>query len=212
MEMSCGSASAALQTRGGRWGLRSWSSCSGTLRVRGSSLRWRLGVLLSVGGWLSTLGTVGFGGWGSHRRAGRSAGCLCMATAGVIDDGEPFLGVICGMRLERQLGSAVEGVSNFAARDVLALYTELDAIRGADNAVGKIQGKFGGWVAAEVIVVLELVEVAGDGDDVVARAIALDHSARLPFQRPFNQWLRGPVVLVGKGDVGQRPWRGIWVH
>lgn len=175
--MSCGSASTALQTRGGCWSLRSWGPRSRTLRIRGSSLRWRLGVLLSVGRWLSTLGTVGFGGWGSHRRAGRSAGCLCLATAGIVDDGEPFLGVICGMRLERQLGSAVEGVANFAARDVLALYTELDAICGADNAVGKIQGEFGGWVAAEVIVVLEFVEIAGDGDDVVARAIALDRKS-----------------------------------
>lgn len=105
----------------------------------------------------------------------------------------------------------MEGVSDLAAGDVLALDAELGAVDGADDAVGQVEGKFGSGVAAEVVVVFELVEVAGGGHDVEAAAVALEHGAGLALQSALDQGLGGAMLLVGEGDVGEGARRGVGV-
>lgn len=97
----------------------------------------------------------------------------------------------------------MEGISNLAAGDVLALDAELGAVDGANDAVGQVEGEFGSGVAAEIVVVLELVEVAGGCHDVEAAAVALEHGARLALQSTLDQGLGGAVLLVREGDVGE---------
>lgn len=115
------------------------------------------------------------------------------------------------MSLEAELGVGVEGVADLARGDVLALDVELDAVNGTDDAVGQIQGELGGGVLAEVVVVLELVQVAGWADDVVAGGVALDDGTRATLEGALDQGLSGAVVHVGEGDAGERAWGRVWV-
>lgn len=139
-----------------------------------------LAVLLAVGGRVvlcrsSSGAALSSGGGGCCYGGGsRGAGCagggvdVGRAAGSVLDDGPPFLSVGGGVGFELEFGGGVEGVSDLAAGDVFALDAELAAVDGADDAVGKVEGEFGGGVAAEVVVVFKFVQVACWRHDIVA--------------------------------------------
>lgn len=163
-----------------------------------------------VCGWLGAAGTVRLsrsiirgGSWGCNGGGGRGTRGRGVASRSVLDDGEPFLGVGGGMGLELQFGGGVEGIANPVAGNILALDAEFGAVSGADHTVWEEQRELRGGVAAEVVVVFEFVQVARGGDDVVARAVALDDSAGATLQRALNERLGGLVVLIGEVNVGQ---------
>lgn len=202
------------------------SSNRGSSR-RGSSSLCSLGLLhllLGVGGRQALAGHAAGGasnasrrGRGGRRRRGRSErGCHSRgsgdrAAGSLLDNGPPLLRVVGGVGLEAKLGVRVEGVSDFAAGNVLALHVELDAVNGADDAFRQVQRKLRGRVAAEIVVVLELVQIARRGDDVVACAVALDEGARATLERAFDERLCGAVLHVREGDAGEGARGRVWV-
>lgn len=201
-------------------------------RNRGSSSSLRrlclLHLILGVGGWLSLAGHAAGGASrasrgdsGGRRRGGRSerrrrsrsssSSSHRRSAGSLLDNGPPLLSIIGGVGLEAELGVCVEGVTNFAAGNVLALHVELHAVNGADDAVWQVQRELWGGVAAEVVVVLELVQVARRRDDVVSRVVALDHGARATLERALDQRLGGAVVHVREGDAGEGARGRVWV-
>lgn len=107
------------------------------------------------------------------------------------------------MGLEAEFGGFVEGVADRPGGDILTLDVELNTVDGADDTIGKIEGQLGGRVAAEVIVVLELVQVARRADNIVAGGVALDDGAGATLERALNQRLRGAVVLIREFNASE---------
>ena len=75
------------------------------------------------------------------------------------------------MRFEGELGRAAE-LSAEVLGHVLALDVELLARRAADDGVGQIDAQLRNGILAQVVVILELVQELGRGDDVVCRVVA----------------------------------------
>ena len=114
------------------------------------------------------------------------------------------------MGLEGILVGHGELVAKAAARNILALDLELQAINGTNHAVGKVQRGLGSRVLCEIVVGLELVHELGGSDDPESGLVLLKQLA-LALQGASNQRLGGSVVLVGEADVGHAAWRSVGV-
>lgn len=133
-------------------------------------------------------------GWRScrartQRRDGTGDGLLS-STDHFLDHVPPLLRVRRRVRLEVELRRRVERIANLAARHVLSLQAEFDAVNPADHALRQIQRQLRRGIFVEVVVVLELVQVPRRRDDVVPGVVSLHDGARLPFERSFDQRLR----------------------
>lgn len=110
---------------------------------------------------------------------------------------EPLLGFCGAVGLELQLRGARQLAAD-ALRLVLTLDIELVVLGSADNGIGQVDAKFGLGVLALGVVVLELVEVPGRGDDVVAGVVApRELVARLAVKRALDERLGRGVISVG---------------
>ena len=84
----------------------------------------------------------------------------------------PLHGIARAVRLECKFRRRRQLRADLAAADVLSPDHKLDAVDGADRAVQQAQRHFGAGVFAEVVVVLEFVQIPCRRDRVIPRAVA----------------------------------------
>ena len=150
-------------------------------------------------------------------RAGSSEGrgyAGTKSTGDISNDIEPLLGFRDAVGLELQLRGARQ-LAGDALGLVLALDVELLVFGGTDDGIGQINAEFGLGVLVHGVVVLELVEVPGRGDDVVAGVVApRELVARLAVERAFDERPGSGVIVVrNRGeDVVEFTGRFVFVH
>ena len=107
------------------------------------------------------------------------------------------------MSFEGELVVHLECRPDFAFRHVLAFDIELLARDSSNSAFREVKGEFGAGVFAEVVVVVELVEILGTGHDVMAGFVSSEGSypATFSLQGPRYQGLCRWVILVGIIDM-----------
>lgn len=147
---------------------------------------------------------------GRSRRAligsGGSA-CTCSCADGL----EPSLGFGRAVRLECQLRCSGQLAADTLTL-VLALDVELLSAGSSNHGIGEVDGQLGLGVVGKVVVVLELVQELGRGNNIVARlGSPRELVARLALQRTLDQSLCGVVVLVGEVDGIDASWRVVRV-
>jgi hypothetical protein len=119
------------------------------------------------------------------------------------DDAMPLLRIARRMRLKVILGVQMQFRGDLAARHILALDMEFDAINTADAAVMQEQGQLGDRILVEVVVVFEFVEVSRGCDGVVAGLVTRQCAQAVGFalEGAFDEGFGGAVALVGEADV-----------